>query len=125
MPYRFLPTVILSTCLFPAMARAQATPEQVVVYGVLADSDLGLSPDRVPGTMQSLSAAELTAAHGPTVLDSLGTRVAGASLSDSQGNSMFQDLRLHGFEASPLQGTSQAWRSIRAACGCPPNWERR
>ena len=40
MPYRFLPAVALLTCLFSAMARAQATPEQVVVYGVLADSDL-------------------------------------------------------------------------------------
>src|SRR6202008_1690009 len=29
------------------------------------------------------------------------------SLSDAQGNSMFQDLRLHGFEASPLQGVAQ------------------
>src|SRR4051812_28867901 len=90
----------------PAWAQSLApaqVPEQIIVYGTLPASGIGLAPDKVPGTLKSLSATSITAGHGATVLDSLGSRAAGISLSDSQGNAMFQDLRFHGFEASPLQ----------------------
>src|ERR1700722_19885468 len=85
--------------VFPLSAAAQTAPEQVVVYGTLPDSDIGLAPQKVPGSLQSLDASQISADHGATLLDSLGSQVAGATLSDSQGNSMFEDLRIHGFEA--------------------------
>ena len=50
---------------------ALAATEQVVVYGTLSDSDIGLSRDKVPGSLQSLSADDVGAGHGATVLDSL------------------------------------------------------
>ncbi len=110
-------------------AFAQTAPEQVVVYGALSNSDIGISPDKVPGTLQSLSASDMTAAHGATVLDALGTKAAGVSLSDSQGNGMFEDVRFHGFEASPLQGTAQGIAvyqggvRINEAFGDTVNWD--
>ena len=81
--------------------------EHVVVYGTLPDSDIGLSPDKVPGTLQSLDPSRLTAQHGGSLLTALGSQTAGVSLSDVQGNGLFQNLRFHGFDASPLQGTPQ------------------
>src|SRR4051812_25174572 len=100
---------LAALCLVtPAAAQRsvpEQVPEQIVVFGTLPASGIGLAPDKVPGTLQSLWAAGITAGHGATVLDSLGSRAPGVSLSDSQGNAMFQDLRFHGFEASPLQGT--------------------
>src|SRR5215469_10900169 len=96
-----------SLLVSPAWAQqmvAGEAPEHVIVYGTLPDSDIGQAPFKVPGELQSLSADQLTAQQGATVLNALGSQTAGVTLSDSQGNTMFQDLRLHGFEASPLQG---------------------
>jgi iron complex outermembrane receptor protein len=123
-----LATVAVSALVLPAMAQNVPT-EQVVVYGTLSSSGMGLAADKVPGTLQSLSADTVTAGHGATVLDSLGDRAAGVSLSDTQGNSMFQDLRFHGFEASPLQGTPQGVAvyqngvRLNEAFGDTVNWD--
>ena len=123
-----LATASVSALAMPAMAQNTAT-EQVVVYGTLPASDIGLAPAKVPGTLQSLSADTITSGHGATVLDSLGSRAAGVSLSDTQGNSMFQDLRYHGFEASPLQGTAQGVAvyqngvRLNEAFGDTVNWD--
>jgi iron complex outermembrane receptor protein len=126
---RFLLTSIAALA-FPGMAFAQAeTTEQVVVFGTLADSDIGFSSDKVPGSLQSLSADQINADRGATVLNALGAQVAGVSLSDSQGNAMFQDVRYHGFEASPLQGTAQgiaAYQNgvrLNEAFGDTVNWD--
>jgi len=114
-----------------ALAQTQVAQqtERVVVYGILPGGDIGLDQDKVPGSVQSLSAEEIGAGRGPTVLDSLGSRAAGVSLSDLQGNSMFQDLRYHGFEASPLQGVAQGVAvyqngvRLNEAFGDTVNWD--
>jgi iron complex outermembrane receptor protein len=114
----------------PTLVQAQsAAPETVVVYGTVPGSDIGLSRDKVPGTLQSLSASDITAGGDATVLGALGSRAAGVDLSDSQGNSMFQDVRYHGFEASPLQGVSQGMAvyqngvRLNEAFGDTVNWD--
>ena len=113
---------------FPLAATAQST-EQVVVYGTLADADIGMARDKVAGTLQSLSADQIAAQHGATVLNALGSQGTGVTLSDLQGNSMFQDLRFHGFEASPLQGVSQGLAvyqngmRLNEAFGDTVNWD--
>ncbi len=114
----------------PAFAqRAGQSTEHVVVYGTLPDSDIGQDPGKVPGELQSFGADKVTAQHGATVLDALGSQAAGVSLSDSQGNSLFQDLRFHGFEASPLQGVAQGVAvyqngvRLNEAFGDTVNWD--
>ncbi len=110
-------------------ALAQRSAEHVVVYGPLPNSDIGLSANKVQGLVQSLSADRLNAQHGATVLDALGTQAAGVSLSDTQGNAMFQDLRFHGFQASPLQGVPQGIAvyqngvRLNEAFGDTVNWD--
>lgn len=112
-----------------APALAQTAPEQVVVYGTLSNGDIGLDAAKVPGTLQSLTAAQILADQGGTVLSALGSQAAGVRLSDSQGNSMFEDVRIHGFEASPLQGTAegvavyQDGMRLNEAFGDTVNWE--
>ena len=125
-----LRTTLLAGIAFTALTiPAAAQTEQVVVYGALAGGDIGVAAGKIPGTRQSLSAGELGAAHGPTVLDALGTRIGGATLFDVQGNSMFQNLRYHGFEASPLQGVSQGvavyqnGMRLNEVFGDTVNWE--
>src|SRR5262245_5816610 len=94
----------------PALAQQLAaadSTEHVVVFGTLPGSDIGLSPDKVPGGLQDLGAEQLNAQHGGSLLSALGSQAAGVSLSDVQGNGLFQNLRFHGFDASPLQGVPQ------------------
>ena len=56
-------------------------------------------------------------------------QTAGVSLSDAQGNAMFQNLRFHGFDASPLQGTPQGIAvyqngvRLNEAFGDTVNWD--
>jgi iron complex outermembrane receptor protein len=126
--------LLAATVLLPAPVYAQTlaageNTEHVVVFGTLPDSDIGLSSDKVPGAVQSLSTDDLTAQHGGTVLSALGTQTAGISLSDVQGNSLFQNLRFHGFDASPLQGTPQGLAvyqngmRLNEAFGDTVNWD--
>ena len=126
--------VLLLAALLPQPAWAQSLAagegtEHVVVYGTLPDSDIGLSPDKVPGALQSLSADDLAAQHGGTVLSALGSQTAGVSLNDVQGNGLFQNLRFHGFDASPLQGTPQGLAvyqngvRLNEAFGDTVNWD--
>jgi iron complex outermembrane recepter protein len=118
-----------ATVLAGLTISASAQTERVVVYGTLPDSDIGVAQDKVPGSLQSLSADDVGAAHGTTVLDSLSTRAAGVGLSDLQGNNMFQDLRYHGFEASPLQGVAEGVAvyqngvRLNEAFGDTVNWD--
>ncbi len=112
----------------PAVAQqlADAT-EQVVVLGTLPGSDIGLSADKVPGGLQSLGAEQVGAQHA--LLSALGAQTAGVSLSDVQGNGLFQNLRYHGFDASPLQGTPQGLAvyqngvRLNEAFGDTVNWD--
>src|SRR3569833_852335 len=125
---------LLLAVLWPAPTWAQSlaageSTEHVVVYGTLPDSDIGLASGKVPGALQSLSADELTAQHGGSVLSAQGSQTAGVSLSDVQGNSLFQNLRFHGFDASPLQGTPQGLAvyqngvRLNEAFGDTVNWD--
>ena len=53
----------------------------------------------------------------------------GMSLSDTQGNNMFQDVRYRGFEASPLQGSPEGLAvyqngvRLNEAFGDTVNWD--
>src|SRR5690348_741312 len=116
--------------LIPGLARAQQlATEHVVVIGTLPGSDIGLSADKVAGTLQSLSPDQLSAQHGGSLLSALGSQTAGVNLSDVQGNGLFQNLRFHGFDASPLQGTPQGLAiyqngvRLNEAFGDTVNWD--
>ena len=76
MKIRLLLCASAACCALTASASAQPVAEQVVAYGTLA-SDSGLSPAKVPATVNSLSAADITGAHGAAALDSMATQVPG------------------------------------------------
>jgi iron complex outermembrane receptor protein len=116
----------------PAQAQQLAaadTTEHVIVLGTLPGSDLGLSSDKVPSMLQSFDASQITAQHGGSLLSALQSQTAGVSLSDVQGNGLFQNLRFHGFDASPLQGTPQGLAvyqngvRLNEAFGDTVNWD--
>ena len=128
---RMAATSLVMFLALPGAAGAQALrdPEQVVVYGTLPGSDITLAVAKIPGLLQSLDAGRIAARHGGSVLDTLGQDVAGVSLSDLQGNALFQDLRFRGFQASPLQGVPQGLAvyqngvRLNEAFGDTVNWD--
>lgn len=116
----------------PAQAQQMAaieSTEHVIVLGTLPGSDIGLSSDKVPGALQTFDASQITAQHSGSLLSALGSQTVGVSLSDVQGNGLFQNLRFHGFDASPLQGTPQGLAvyqngvRLNEAFGDTVNWD--
>lgn len=127
-PVRYVFPLLLASPAFAQQIAASGT-EHVVVYGALPDSDIQQDAAKVAGQLQSLTSDEITAQHGGTLLDSLGAHAAGVTLNDVQGNRAFQDLRFHGFQASPLQGTPQGLAvyqngmRLNEAFGDTVNWD--
>ena len=116
--------------LTAGLANAQQLAiEHVVVLGTLPGSDIGLTADKVAGALQSFDAGQVTAQHGGSLLSALGSQTAGVHLSDVQGNGLTQNLRFHGFDASPLQGTPQGLAvyqngvRLNEAFGDTVNWD--
>ena len=77
-------SALLVTPAWAQQIAAAETTEHVVVLGTLPGSDIGLSPDRVPGALQSFDASQMTAQHGGSVLSALGSQTAGVSLTVQQ-----------------------------------------
>jgi len=88
----------------PAEPSAILPPVEVV-----GASPLGgyIDRDKVPGTVQTLTAPDFTRTESPLVTDTLFQRIPGVTLSDPNGNSGAQELSYRGFFASPVQGTPQ------------------
>jgi iron complex outermembrane recepter protein len=92
----------------PDIAPAEA-PVTLPPVEVVGASPLGgyIDRDKVPGTVQTLTAPDFTRTESPLVTDTLFQRIPGVTLSDPNGNSAAQALSYRGFFASPLQGTPQ------------------
>src|SRR5437870_51655 len=79
--------LLLAFLTQPASAQQlAAATEHVIVYGTLPGTDIGLSPDKVSGALQSFDAEQMSAQHSGSLLSALGSQTAGVSLSDVQGN---------------------------------------
>ena len=101
-----------------------------MVYGTLPDSDIGLVAGQGARPAAKPSAPTSSPpSMAPRCWMRWAAQAAGVSLSDTQGNAMFQDLRFHGFEASPLQGTPQGIAvyqngvRLNEAFGDTVNWD--
>jgi len=102
----------LAAILAVAPLSAQAADDGTTVspLTVVAPTPLagpGVDADKLPGSTQSLDAADLRRAGSLAVTDALEQRTPGLSLSDTQGNGFARNLNYRGFQASPLQGTPQ------------------
>jgi iron complex outermembrane recepter protein len=103
-----------------------------IIVNVVATSPLkgpGIDPDKLPVTVDSLTAKDFARSNSLSVTDTLSQRVPGISTSDPQGNDFTQDVRFRGFAASPLQGTPQGLAvyqngmRLNEAFGDTVNWD--
>jgi len=106
---------LLLACAWPAMAADGGASDADtaggrIVVNVVTTSPLkgpGIDPDKLPVTVQSLTAGDFARLNSLSVTDTLMQRIPGVSTSDPQGNDFTMDVRFRGFAASPLQGTPQ------------------
>jgi iron complex outermembrane recepter protein len=84
---------------------------------------------KVPATVSTVTAADITRSGAVTVEEALQTSVAGVILSDQQGNLFQTDLQYRGFTASPVDGVPQGLAvyqngvRINEAFGDTLNWD--
>ena len=107
-------SAMLAASLSDVAARAQRAPaagpgtpaEQILVQPTPL-SDAGGNDRSLPIGSTTLQRSDLDFAGPPDLLDALGTDVPGLELDSASGNPLQPSLFYNGFEASPLQGTSQ------------------
>ncbi len=127
--------IIAAAAALPSAALAQASDEgqvpreEIVVVGRTPLPGSNIAIDKVPGSVQTLSAADIDQNKSISILDSLSQRIPGLALSDSQGNATFEDVHYRGFAASPLQGTPEGIAvyqngfRLNEAFGDTVNWD--
>jgi iron complex outermembrane receptor protein len=98
--------------LMPTAAWAQASSStvQLPTIEVVESSPLSrgdLERDKVPANIQSLGEQDFDHAKSPDLLQAIGQRLPGVSLSDQTGNPFQLDVNYRGFVASPVLGTPQ------------------
>src|SRR3984885_10135547 len=102
---------------------------QVVVIGTTPLPGAAIDIDKVPGNVQTLTAADLARGGTADVLGSLETQQARVNINDTLADPFQPDLLVRGFEASPVLGTPQGLAvyqngvRINEAFGDTVNWD--
>ena len=106
-----------------------ATIESFVVTATTPLSGIGVDPDKVPASVQGLSANDLSRQGSASVLDGLGNRAASVSMNSTLGDPFQPDVLFRGFAASPVLGTPQGLSvfqngvRVNEAFGDAVNWD--
>ena len=125
--------------LFARGALAQSAPEsmpipptpteQITVVGSSPLLGSGVSRNLIPVDTQVLSSEDIAREGAPDLLQALETQIAGVNFSNAAGNQYQPSVFYNGFEASPLQGTSQGIAvyvngvRFNSAFGDTVNWD--
>jgi iron complex outermembrane recepter protein len=113
-------------------AEPRSSPTAVSEVTVIATTPIpgaGVDRDKAPVETTVLGAGDLVRDGEPNELRTLGEQVGGVNLDSAAGNPFQPSLYFHGFEASPLQGTSEGLAvyvdgvRFNQAFGDTVNWE--
>ena len=127
--------LLVSVAFLPSVAFAAAENSGTTAVSpitVVAPTPLGgagVEADKLPGSTETLDAADLRRRGSLTITDALEQRTPGLSLSDAQGNGFAKTLNYRGFSASPLQGAPQGLAvylggvRLNEAFGDTVNWD--
>src|SRR5271170_933164 len=101
----------------------------IVVIGTSPVPGLNIDIDKVPGNVQSLSAADLQQDSTPSIINGLATRLGSVNINDTLADPFQPDILFRGFEASPVLGTPQGLAvyqngvRVNEAFGDTVNWD--
>jgi outer membrane receptor protein involved in Fe transport len=102
---------------------------EVVVVGTTPLPGIGIDIDKIPGTVQTLTADDLHREAATNLTTALQNQISGVAVNDTLGDDFQRDLLYHGFEASPVLGTPQGLAvyqngvRINEAFGDTVNWD--
>lgn len=101
----------------------------VVVVGTTPLPGVGIDIDKVPGTVETLTADDLHREAATSLTTALQNQISGVAVNDTLGDDFQRDLLYHGFEASPVLGTPQGLAiyqngvRVNEAFGDTVNWD--
>ncbi len=110
-------------------ADAADTEPMVTVVGVAPLRADGVEIDKIPHSVQSLSAEDLQGSGAPSFTAALGDRLGGVALADNLDDPFQPDILYRGFAASPVLGTPQGLAvyqngvRVNEAFGDALNWD--
>ncbi|HEY1505957.1 MAG TPA: TonB-dependent receptor [Stellaceae bacterium] len=102
---------------------------EVVVVGTTPLPGIGIDIDKVPGTVETLSADDLHREATTNLATALHDQISGVTVNDTLGDDFQRDILYHGFEASPVLGTPQGLAvyqngvRVNEAFGDTVNWD--
>jgi iron complex outermembrane recepter protein len=102
---------------------------QTVVVEATAIPGSVVDADKIPGNVQTLSAADLTRDGTPSLTAAMDSRLGSININDALDDPFQPDILFRGFEASPVLGTPQGLAvyqngvRINEAFGNTVNWD--
>jgi iron complex outermembrane receptor protein len=89
---------------------------QPVIIQATAIAGAAIDADKIPGNVQTLSAADLTRNGTANLTGRWTTRLGSVNINDTLDDPFQPTSSYRGFEASPVLGTPQGSRSTRTGC---------
>ena len=117
------------------VAHAQAGPSitgqqlQTLIIETSAIPGAPIDANKIPGNVQSLSAADLSRDGSASLTQALGSKLSSVNINDTLDDPFQPDIIYRGFEASPVLGTPQGLAvyqngvRINEAFGDTVNWD--
>ena len=103
--HKSLKISLLVAFLFSVNAyAADLTTAKIDVISVTPLEGIGLSPDRIPSSIQNIQSKDLKAQQSTTIADFMNTNLLGVSATDTQNNPYQPDITYRGYSVSPIQG---------------------
>jgi iron complex outermembrane receptor protein len=102
---------------------------QAVVVQATAIAGAAIEADKLPGSVQTLSAADLARAGPASLTGAMDSRLSSVNINDNLDDPFQPDILYRGFEASPVLGTPQGLAvyqngvRINEAFGDAVNWD--
>jgi iron complex outermembrane receptor protein len=119
----------MSVCAADALASGNAPELQTVIIEATAIPGTAVDADKIPGNVQSVTAADLAREGSANLTGALDARLGSVSINDTLDDPFQPDILFRGFEASPVLGTPQGLAvyqngvRINEAFGDTVNWD--
>ena len=96
--------LIASTFFLITAHAADLTTGNIEVLSITPLDGIGLTPDRIPSSMQNIKSKDLKSQQSTTIADFMNDNLLGISTTDTQNNPYQPDVTYRGYSVSPLQG---------------------
>jgi len=91
--------------LIPLISNAvELMTEKINVISVTPLDGIGLTPDRIPSSIQNIKSKDLKSQQSTTIADFMNENLLGVSVVDTQNNPYQPDVTYRGYSVSPLLG---------------------